>query len=107
MMGKKLHSEEEKLFLKQFGLNVRKLRKKFNIPQAEMAFRMVMTTQTLSDIENGKTNCQQTTAYLMAKALGIEMYKLYIFEDRGWNKERDFRIIKYPDSTYRTNRLKK
>jgi Predicted transcriptional regulators len=82
-MGKKMHSEDEKLFLKKFGLNVKRLRMELNLSQAEVAFRMGMTTQSLSDIENGKTDCQQTTAYLIAKALGIEMIKLYLFEIRG------------------------
>lgn len=78
-----MHSEDEKLFLKKFGLNVKRLRMELNLSQAEVAFRMGMTTQSLSDIENGKTDCQQTTAYLIAKALGIEMIKLYLFEIRG------------------------
>ncbi len=82
-MGKKMHSEDEKLFLKKFGLNVKRLRMELNLSQAEVAFRLGMTTQSLSDIENGKTDCQQTTAYLIAKALGIEMIKLYLFEIRG------------------------
>ena len=70
-MGKKMHSEDERLFLKKFGSNVKRLRMELNLSQAEVAFRMGMTTQSLSDIENGKTDCQQTTAYLIAKALGI------------------------------------
>ncbi len=82
-MGKKMHSEDERLFLKKFGSNVKRLRMELNLSQAEVAFRMGMTTQSLSDIENGKTDCQQTTAYLIAKALGIEMIKLYLFEIRG------------------------
>ncbi len=80
-MGKKIHSDEEKLFLKRFGKNVKNIREKLNLTQAELAFRMGMTTQTLSDIENGKTDCQQTTAYLIAKALGIKLNELYLFED--------------------------
>ncbi len=82
-MGKKMHSEDERLFLKKFGSNVKRLRMELNLSQAEVAFRLGMTTQSLSDIENGKTDCQQTTAYLIAKALGIEMIKLYLFEIRG------------------------
>ena len=82
-MGKKMHSEDERLFLKKFWSNVKRLRMELNLSQAEVAFRMGMTTQSLSDIENGKTDCQQTTAYLIAKALGIEMIKLYLFEIRG------------------------
>lgn len=78
-----MHSEDERLFLKKFGSNVKRLRMELNLSQAEVAFRMGMTTQSLSDIENGKTDCQQTTAYLIAKALGIEMIKLYLFEIRG------------------------
>lgn len=78
-----MHSEDERLFLKKFGSNVKRLRMELNLSQAEVAFRLGMTTQSLSDIENGKTDCQQTTAYLIAKALGIEMIKLYLFEIRG------------------------
>lgn len=80
-MGKKLHSLEEKDFMKALGFNIKKLRTKYQITQAELAARMDMSTQTLSDIENGKSDCQQTTSYLIAKSLGVELYELYIFNN--------------------------
>lgn len=40
-----------------------------------------MSTQTLSDIENGKSDCQHSTSFLIAKAFGIEIHQLYMFED--------------------------
>ena len=70
-MGKQQHSEEELEFLRDFGLQVKRLRNHFKLTQEELAFRMNMTTQTLSDIENGKSDCQQTTSFLIARALGI------------------------------------
>ncbi len=77
VMGKQQHSEEELEFLRDFGLQVKRLRNHFKLTQEELAFRMNMTTQTLSDIENGKSDCQQTTSFLIARALGIHMCELY------------------------------
>ncbi|HRF69974.1 MAG: helix-turn-helix transcriptional regulator [Anaeroplasmataceae bacterium] len=78
-MGKQQHSEEELEFLRDFGLQVKRLRNHFKLTQEELAFRMNMTTQTLSDIENGKSDCQQTTSFLISRALGIHMCELYKF----------------------------
>ncbi len=80
-MGKKIHSIEEEKFIKAFGDKVRSLREKYNITQSELADRMDMSTQTLSDIENGKSDCQHSTSFLIAKAFGIEIHQLYMFED--------------------------
>lgn len=79
-LGKHIYSTEEKEYMIIFGRYIKELRIKLGITQEELARRMDMSTQTVSAIENGKTDCQNTTCFQIAKALGVSMAELHSYE---------------------------
>lgn len=42
---------------KEFGARIRKLRKEKRMTQEELAKMLIITSESVSNIENGKTNC--------------------------------------------------
>lgn len=43
--------------VKEFGERIRKIRKERGMTQEELASKLMITSESVSNIENGKTNC--------------------------------------------------
>lgn len=71
---------EKTELVKKIGDNIRELRKKKGISQAELARRCFKDKQALEKIENGKVNSTIYSLYLIAKALDIELEELIKLE---------------------------
>ena len=74
-------------FKKLFGSRIRYLRKMSGISQEKLAERTGLSTKTISYIENGKNTISFNKLPLLAEALEIPIYKLFIFTDSENNKE--------------------
>lgn len=72
---------EEVKFLKDFGLNIKRLREKYNLTQDDLCARTNFSNQTISDIETGKSDCHNTTIRILAKGFGISISELYSYLD--------------------------
>ncbi len=66
---------------KEFGLKVKLERVKRNISQEKLAELADVNRGTISTIERALSIPSIETAACIANALGIELYKLFIFED--------------------------
>lgn len=62
------------------GLNVKLARTKFGLTQEELAEKADLTRDTISAIERGIKSPTVATVGAIADALGIDMYKLFIFD---------------------------
>lgn len=60
-------------FLIELGAAIVKRRKKLNLSQADLAYRVGMEVPSLSNIENGKTNSHILTLARIASALTIDL----------------------------------
>lgn len=75
-MGKKNFSYD-KVLCKHFGRKIVLLRKEKNISQAELAFKVGISTSYLSAIERGTTDTTITTAKRIAKSFEMEITELF------------------------------
>jgi len=67
-------------FEKQFGKNLKKLRKMKKLSQEQLAEKLEMGSTTISKIENGKSFVTSDTLENITKALDIKAYELFLFE---------------------------
>lgn len=72
---------DNKNFKKEFGQKVRQLRKLANISQEKLAESAGLSTKTISYIENSKNTISFNKLPLIANALGVPVYKLFVFSD--------------------------
>ena len=77
----------ERNFKKSFGTRVRYLRKLAGLSQEQLAEQTGLSTKTISYIENSKNTLSFNKLPLIAKALGVPVYKLFVFTDSDNNKE--------------------
>lgn len=63
------------------GMNIKLQRVKHKLTQEELAFRAEISTNMLSNIERGIQSPTIETVAAIANALGVELYKLFIFEE--------------------------
>lgn len=77
----------ERNFKKSFGTRVRYLRKLAGLSQEQIAESTGLSTKTISYIENSKNTLSFNKLPLLAKALGVPVYKLFVFADSENNKE--------------------
>ena len=77
----------ERNFKKSFGTRVRYLRKLAGLSQEQVAESTGLSTKTISYIENSKNTLSFNKLPLLAKALGVPVYKLFVFADSENNKE--------------------
>lgn len=63
------------------GINIKVLRIKKNMTQEKLAELSKLSRGAISDIERGESSPSVDTVGLIAKALGVELHKLFIFED--------------------------
>lgn len=78
---------KDKNFKKQFGARVRYLRKLAGLSQEQLAENVGLSTKTISYIENGKNTISFTRLPIMAKGLGVPVYKLFVYADCENNRE--------------------
>ncbi len=78
---------EDKNFKKSFGNRVRYLRNLAGLSQEKLAENVGLSTKTISYIENGKNTISFNKIPLLAKGLGVPIYKLFVFTDSENNKE--------------------
>ena len=74
-------------FKKLFGTRVRYLRKLSGLSQEKLAELTGLSTKTISYIENSKNTLSFNKLPLLAKALNVPVYKLFVFADSENNKE--------------------
>ncbi|GAA3734233.1 hypothetical protein GCM10022422_16400 [Flavobacterium ginsengisoli] len=73
-------------YVKQFGVNLKRIRESKNMTQLDLATAMnelsskpFIDKTTISRIENGRTNITLTTSIKLSLALGIDLKILYEF----------------------------
>lgn len=71
----------DKDFLKNFGFNLKMLRLKSGLTQAELGEKVDISEHRLSDMERGKCNLTLKTVNRLANALAIPSIKLFDFND--------------------------
>jgi transcriptional regulator with XRE-family HTH domain len=67
----------ERELLKTFGVNIKHYRGLFKWSQAELAEKIDISINFLSDIENGKKWASPTTMVKFADILRVEVYELF------------------------------
>lgn len=66
-------------YIKNFGKNLRDIRRKKNITQEKLAFSIGIEISQISRIERGVVNTSISTAKAISNALDIEMKELFDF----------------------------
>lgn len=74
-------------FKKSFGTRIKYLRKLSGLSQEKLAELTGLSTKTISYIENSKNTLSFNKLHLLAKALNVPVYKLFVFSDNENNKE--------------------
>ena len=64
------------------GSNVRDLREKKGLTIARLAFEAGIESKQLIRIELGQINTSLFQIYRITKAMGIEMYEVFLFSDK-------------------------
>ena len=77
-----------KNFKKLFGERIRYLRNLAGLSQERLAEKVGLSTKTISYIENGKNTISFNKLPLIAKGLGIPVYKLFVNSDSENNREK-------------------
>ena len=72
---------DDNKILEKFGMKLRIERVKRKLSQEALAELADLNRRTISTIETGDTVPSIVTVDRLAKGLGIELYKLFIFED--------------------------
>lgn len=68
-------------FLKNFGFNLKMLRLKAGLTQAELGEKVEISEHRLSEIERGKCNLTLKTVNKIANALNVASIKFFDFKD--------------------------
>lgn len=74
-------SLEEKLFIRDFGINLRTLREERNLSQTKLEAIAGLSKNQVWRIENGEVNTTISNLKLLAKALDVEIPQLFEFRD--------------------------
>jgi len=74
-------SLEEKLFIRDFGMNLRALREERNLSQTKLEAIAGLSKNQVWRIENGEVNTTISNLKLLAKALDVEISQLFDFRD--------------------------
>ncbi|RIV36235.1 XRE family transcriptional regulator [Flagellimonas lutimaris] len=73
-------SLEEKLFIRDFGMNLRALREERNLSQTKLEAIAGLSKNQVWRIENGEVNTTISNLKLLAKALEISVEELFNFK---------------------------
>ncbi len=84
----KLRKKEEfilksQLMRKRIGLEIKEIRSKKNMRQAELAFKMGIDEKNLSDLELGKIDFKFSTILLVAEVLEVPVsrfFEIFVYE---------------------------
>lgn len=79
---------------KQLGKNIQKQRKRLNLTQEKFAEIIGIDPKNVSKIENGNNYPSPETVTSIAKALNINLYELFIFDNDIPYEEMKTEIIK-------------
>ena len=71
----------DKNFKKSFGNRFKYLRKLAGLSQEQLAEVVGLSAKTISYIENGKNTLSFNKLPLLAKGLGVPVYKLFVFNE--------------------------
>lgn len=74
-------SREEKLFIRDFGMNLRALREERNLSQTKLEAIAGLSKNQVWRIENGEVNTTISNLKLLAKALDVDISQLFEFRD--------------------------
>lgn len=74
-------SLEEKLFIRDFGMNLRALREERNLSQTKLEAIAGLSKNQVWRIENGEVNTTISNLKLLAKALDVDIAQLFEFRD--------------------------
>jgi transcriptional regulator with XRE-family HTH domain len=74
-------SREEKLFIRDFGMNLRTLREERNLSQTKLEAIAGLSKNQVWRIENGEVNTTISNLTLLAKALEVDIAQLFEFRD--------------------------
>ncbi|WP_318310452.1 helix-turn-helix domain-containing protein [Flagellimonas crocea] len=74
-------SREEKLFIRDFGMNLRALREERNLSQTKLEAIAGLSKNQVWRIENGEVNTTISNLKLLAKALDVNISQLFDFRD--------------------------
>lgn len=74
-------SLEEKLFIRDFGMNLKALREERNLSQTKLEAIAGLSKNQVWRIENGEVNTTISNLKLLAKALDVDVTKLFEFKD--------------------------
>jgi len=74
-------SLEEKLFIRDFGMNLKALREERNLSQTKLEAIAGLSKNQVWRIENGEVNTTISNLKLLAKALNVEVTQLFEFRD--------------------------
>ena len=81
------NTNENKNFRKQFARNIKELRNLAGLSQEELAERIGIAPKTLSYWENAHNAVTFAKIPLLASALGVPVYRLFIFENADNSSE--------------------
>lgn len=76
------YSNEEQEYLKQIGLNIRRIRLEFEISQEELAIRAGLDRTYVGGVERGERNISVLNLKKIANALGFETSKILELRDK-------------------------
>jgi transcriptional regulator with XRE-family HTH domain len=74
-------SREEKLFIRDFGMNLRTLREERNLSQTKLEAIAGLSKNQVWRIENREVNTTISNLTLLAKALEVDIAQLFEFKD--------------------------
>jgi len=75
--------------LKKLGARIREERKKASLTQEKLAELTELSIDFIGYIERGKQAPYLKTLGRIANALGVEVYELFIFQDKGKRTEKE------------------
>ena len=73
--------EKDKIFLIEFGKNLKKLRKQKGFSQSQLAFEANIQISQISRIERGLINTTIVNAKLLSKVLDVPLVDLFNFDN--------------------------
>ena len=74
---------KDKDFIVAFGKNLQRIRKSKNFTQKDLANDIGVEISQISRIERGVINTSISVVNLIAKALEVDVYELFKFEDHS------------------------
>ncbi len=69
-------AERNENIAKQFGANLKKIRKEKNLTQVDVAFEADLEPSYMTRLENGRSEPSLSTVLILAKALDVEVNAL-------------------------------